>query len=78
MLYEGDPAQASWQRNRMEYAFALKAGDMKLDAREYTDGHVDWEDFQASAVAPTEQPISRATSGLTERAGDTLQVDVAT
>src|SRR5204862_353234 len=52
MLYEGDAANPSWQRNRMEYAFALKAGDAQLDADEYTDGHVDWEDFRATAAAP--------------------------
>ena len=62
MLYEGDAAQASWLRNRMEYAFALKAGDTKLDAAEYTDGHVDWEDFQASAVAPVDEPVRQTFS----------------
>jgi hypothetical protein len=62
MLYEGDAAQSSWQRNRMEYAFALKAGDAKLEAAEYTDGHVDWEDFQAGAVVPVEEPIRQAFS----------------
>ncbi|MDN5782841.1 MAG: hypothetical protein L0H23_12625, partial [Luteimonas sp.] len=56
-LYEGDPAAASWQRNRMEYAFALKAGDTRLDADEYTDGHVDWEDFRATATASTGDPV---------------------
>jgi hypothetical protein len=62
MLYEGDAAQASWLRNRMEYAFALKAGDTKLDAGEYTDGHVDWDDFQASAVTPAAEPIRQTFS----------------
>jgi hypothetical protein len=62
MLYEGDAAQSSWLLNRMEYAFALKAGDTKLDAGEYTDGHVDWEDFQASAEPPVEEPIRQAFS----------------
>ena len=57
VLYEGDAAQPSWQRNRMEYAFALKAGDTQLDAAEYTDGHLDWEDFQATAAAPAEEPV---------------------
>ena len=55
LVHEGDPAQASWQRNRMEYAFALKAGDVALRADEYTDGHVDWDDFRAGPAArPTE------------------------
>jgi len=62
LLYEGDAAQSSWQRNRMEYAFALKAGDTKLEAAEYTDGHVDWEDFQASAVAQVDEPIRQTFS----------------
>jgi len=62
MLYEGDAAKSSWQRNRMEYAFALKAGDTRLEAAEYTDGHVDWEDFQANAVATQEEPIRQTFS----------------
>ena len=57
LLYEGDAAGASWQRNRMEYAFALKAGDTRLDAGEYTDGHVDWDDFRATAIAPQGDPV---------------------
>ena len=57
LLYEGNAAQQSWQRNRMEYAFALKAGDTRLDAAEYTDGHLDWEDFKATAVAPAGDPV---------------------
>lgn len=59
LLYEGDPAQRSWQPNRMEYAFALKANDTRLDADEYTDGHVDWEDFRATATAPAGDPVQR-------------------
>ena len=35
LAYEGDEADRSWQRNRMEYAFALKAGDIALKADEY-------------------------------------------
>ena len=57
LLYEGDAASPSWQRTRMEYAFALKAGDTRLDAAEYTDGHVDWDDFRAAAVAPQGDPV---------------------
>lgn len=56
LLCEGDAANPSWQRNRMEYAFALKADDAQLTAAEYTDGHVDWEDFQATATAPGGNP----------------------
>lgn len=60
LLYEGDAASSSWQRNRMEYAFALKAGDTRLDAAEYTDGHVDWEDFRAAATAPAGAPMQQS------------------
>lgn len=60
LLYEGDPANPSWQRNRMEYAFALKANDTRLDAAEYTDGHVDWEDFRATATAPAGDPVQQS------------------
>ena len=52
LVHEVDPAGTSWQQNRLEYAFALKANDASLDVAEYTDGHVDWEDFRAKAVAP--------------------------
>ena len=62
LLYEGDPAQTSWQRNRLEYAFALKAGDTRLEAGEYTDGHVDWEDFRATAVAPAGESVRQTFS----------------
>ena len=53
MLYEGDAAHPSWQRNRMEYAFELKGGDTQLNADEYTDGHLDWDDFRATAGQPS-------------------------
>ena len=59
LVYEGDEANPSWQRNRMEYAFALKAGDLALQADEYTDGHVDWDDFRVAALAPNAQPFDR-------------------
>jgi hypothetical protein len=55
LLYEGDEINTSWQRNRMEYAFALKAGDLALKADEYTDGHVDWDDFRVGALVPNAQ-----------------------
>lgn len=53
LAYEGAAAandNNSWQRNRMEYAFSLKSGDVRLLADEYTDGHVDWDDFRAQAI----------------------------
>lgn len=61
-LYEGDPAAVSWQRNRMEYAFALKAGDTQLVADEYTDGHVDWDDFRASATTQAGDAVQQTFS----------------
>src|SRR5262249_22589098 len=57
LLYEGDAASTSWQRSRMEYAFALKASDTRLDADEYTAGHVDWEDFRATALPAQGNPV---------------------
>jgi hypothetical protein len=66
LLYEGDAAHPSWQQNRMEYAFALKAGDTQLDAGEYTDGHVDWEDFSAASTAHASDPMQQ-TFAVTSR-----------
>ena len=64
LLYEGVPTAAgdnpSWQRNRMEYAFSLASGNVVLKADEYTDGHVDWEDFRAEAVAQDAAPAEPA------------------
>jgi hypothetical protein len=59
LVYEGDADNPSWQRNRLEYAFALKAGDLALKADEYTDGHIDWEDFRLSAIVPNAQPFQQ-------------------
>ena len=57
LVHEGAADNACWQRNRMEYAFALKAGSVALQADEYTDGHVDWDDFSAALGAPpADQP----------------------
>ena len=39
----------------MEYAFELSSGNAALKADEYTDGHVDWEDFVADALTQDEQ-----------------------
>ena len=60
LVYEGDEVNASWQRNRMEYVFALKAGDLALKADEYTDGHLDWDDFRVSAIMPNAQLFQQA------------------
>jgi hypothetical protein len=60
LAYEGDEADRSWQRNRMEYAFALKAGDIALKADEYTDGHVDWDDFRVSTLANQNAAVPRS------------------
>jgi hypothetical protein len=59
LLYEGDAQPASWQPNRMEYAFSLRAGDTGLAADEYTDGHVDWDDFSARAADPPVEAIQQ-------------------
>ena len=52
MLVESDAASSSWLPNRLEYAFALSAGPTRLETDEYTDGHVDWDDFVARADDP--------------------------
>ena len=52
LVFEGAPDNPAWQRNRLEYAFALRSGNVVLKADEYTDGHVDWEDFRAEAAPP--------------------------
>ncbi len=60
LAYEGPTQGAgenlSWQKNRMEYAFSLKAGNVVLKADEYTDGHLDWDDFRAEA-APVDDAV---------------------
>ena len=48
---KGTAENPSWQKNRMEYAFSLKSGNVVLKADEYTDGHLDWDDFRAEAAA---------------------------
>ena len=50
LVYEGAADNPAWQRERMEYAFALKSGNVALDADEYTDGHLDWDDFIATTT----------------------------
>ena len=59
LVSEGEAGDSSWQRNRMEYAFALKAGDLALEADEYTDGHLDWDDLRVSAAVPNVQPLQQ-------------------
>jgi hypothetical protein len=57
LVFEGGQDNPAWQRERMEYAFALRSGNVILKAAEYTDGHVDWEDFRAeSAVQEDNAP----------------------
>lgn len=63
---EGDAATPSWQKNRMEYAFALKSGDVALVSDEYTDGHVDWEDFEARAL-PQAAAVPKQTFAVEQR-----------
>ena len=58
VVHEGDANNPSWRRDRMEYAFALKSGDVALDAAEYTDGHVDWDDFRATAFPNGGQAVT--------------------
>jgi hypothetical protein len=60
LVYEGSAGDSSWQRNRMEYAFALRAGDLALEADEYTDGHLDWDDLRVAAPVPGAQPFQQA------------------
>ncbi|MES1998205.1 MAG: hypothetical protein V4446_02720 [Pseudomonadota bacterium] len=61
LVYEGAADNPSWQRERMEYAFALKSGNVALDAEEYTDGHLDWDDFVAT-TAPGDAAQTRTFS----------------
>jgi hypothetical protein len=50
LVFEGGQDNPAWQRERMEYAFALRSGNVVLKADEYSDGHVDWEDFRAESA----------------------------
>jgi hypothetical protein len=64
LVYEGtggaQGASASWQRERMEYAFSLASGNIALESDEYTDGHVDWEDFRAAPLPAQQAPAAAA------------------
>ncbi len=56
LAHDGKADNPAWQRARMEYAFALSSGAVALSAQEYTDGHVDWDDFRAEALPQRDQP----------------------
>jgi len=51
---------AYWNPQRLEYAFALQADGtaplLRLDAAEYTDGRLDWDDFTVNADTATPGP----------------------
>jgi hypothetical protein len=66
-IYEGPADNPAWQRNRLEYAFSLRTGPVavganavRLAADEYTDGHVDWESFEAESLAAQAEPSASA------------------
>ncbi|MGA9576327.1 MAG: hypothetical protein WBV90_01790 [Terrimicrobiaceae bacterium] len=52
-LFSEPGATASWVTDRLEYAFSvatrLSDGECTLTAKEYFDGHLDWEDFSINA-----------------------------
>ena len=59
LVYEGNAASGpdpSWRPERMEYAFSVASGTVGLTSDEYTDGHVDWEDFRATALPAQAAP----------------------
>ncbi len=53
LFSEPGGAAASWVTDRLEYAFSvgtrLSDGECTLTAKEYFDGHLDWEDFSINA-----------------------------
>jgi len=49
VVFEGVADNPAWQRDRFEYAFALGTNNVALNVPEYTDGHVDWDEFRAQA-----------------------------
>lgn len=54
LVHEGEADNPAWQRDRMEYAFALSDGAVTLRSEEYTDGHLDWDDFQGEPLPPAQ------------------------
>jgi len=75
LVQEGPQNNPAWQRDRMEYAFALATGPLApgesavtLSAEEYTDGHVDWEEFRAQApLQENDQPAIAAREFVVKR-----------
>ena len=69
LAYEGERRRiVSWQRNRMEYAFALaRPATSRSRADEYTDGHVDWDDFRVSALGDQRRAGPSATFAVASR-----------
>lgn len=61
LVHEGEANNPSWQQNRMEYGFSLSGGDVALKADEYTDGHLDWDDFRAETL-PADQAVEVVTN----------------
>jgi len=53
LFSEPDGANASWQRERLEYAFAVSGdapnGEVVLSAAEYCEGHLDWHSFDLAS-----------------------------
>jgi hypothetical protein len=53
LFSEPSGATASWVTDRLEYAFSVATrvsdGECTLTAKEYFDGHLDWEDFSINA-----------------------------
>ncbi len=73
LVQEGPADNASWRKERFEYAFSLyakgRSRDVALRADEYTDGHVDWHSFIAESegpanVAPPPEPIKKIRDAL--------------
>ncbi|MGE8166000.1 hypothetical protein ACQKRQ_38405 [Paraburkholderia sp. NPDC080076] len=66
-VYEGNPENPAWQSNRMEYAFALSDGEVELRADEYTDGHVDWEEFVGMPLSQEGHAATRCEFAVAQR-----------
>jgi hypothetical protein len=74
LVVEGPPVNPSWRPDRLEYAFALSDGDVALTAQEYTDGHVDWDDFVAAPLPPGEAAeVSGMEFAVTQRMPTTVR-----
>jgi hypothetical protein len=73
LVHEGAADNASWRKERFEYAFSLyakgRARDVALRADEYTDGRVDWHSFVAESEgaanpAPPPEPVVKLRDAL--------------